>query len=302
VLRYRLADHARPKRMRDAGRRRETYEHRENCTMLGTIRRSAILPAVLAAPVFLALGALPASAEVRTQAIEYRDGDTVLTGLLAWDDAATDPRPGVLVVHEWWGLNDYAKGRAEELAAEGYVAFALDMYGDGKVTDHPDQAGAWMQEITGNLETWTRRAQLGLDVLRAQDQVADTSLAAIGYCFGGATVMQMAYAGAEVKAVASFHGSLPPPPESVAAIAPRVFVAHGRADSFIPPERVLAFQDGLDRVNATWDMTIYSGARHGFTNPGAGAYGIENIQYDERADRESWAAMLTMFENVFAGN
>jgi dienelactone hydrolase len=270
--------------------------------MVGTTRRSAILFAVFAAPVVLALSVFPASAEVRTKAIEYKDGDAVLTGLLAWDDAATGPRPGVLVVHEWWGLNDYAKGRAEALAAEGYVAFALDMYGDGKVTDHPDQAGAWMQEITGNIETWTRRAQLGVDVLKSQDQVADNSLAAIGYCFGGATVMQMAYAGSDVKAVASFHGSLPPPPESVTAITPRVFVAHGRDDAFIPKDRVLAFQDGLDRVKATWDMTIYSGTRHGFTNPGAGVYGIENIQYNERADKDSWAAMLVMFEDVFAGN
>lgn len=270
--------------------------------MMGTTGRSAVLLAALAAPVVLALGALPASAEVRTKAIEYKDGDTVLTGVLAWDDAAAGDRPGVLVVHEWWGLNDYAKSRAEALAAEGYVAFALDMYGDGKVTDHPEQAGAWMKDITANIETWTRRAQLGLDVLKAQDGVDGGATAAIGYCFGGATVMQMAYAGAEVKAVASFHGSLPPPPESVTAITPRVFVAHGRADSFIPQERVLAFQDGLDRVKATWDMAIYSGARHGFTNPGAGAYGMENIQYNERADKESWATMLRMFEDELGGN
>ena len=160
--------------------------------MLGMTRRSAVLLAALAAPVVLALNALPASAEVKTMAIEYKDGDTVLTGLLAWDDAATGDRPGVLVVHEWWGLNDYAKSRAEQLAAEGYVAFALDMYGDGKVTDHPQQAGAWMEEITGNIETWTRRAQLGLDVLESQDQVADGALAAIGYCFGGGVALNMA--------------------------------------------------------------------------------------------------------------
>lgn len=270
--------------------------------MLGTTVRSAAVLAALAAPMVLALSALPASAEVRTKAIEYKDGDTVLTGVLAWDDAATGNRPGVLVVHEWWGLNDYAKGRAEALAAAGYVAFALDMYGDGKVTDHADQAGAWMKQITDSIDTWTRRAQLGLDVLKAQEGVDGGAMAAIGYCFGGSTVMQMAYAGADVKAVASFHGSLPPPPESVSSVTPRVFVAHGRDDAFIPKERVLAFQDGLDRVKATWDMTIYSGARHGFTNPGAGAYGIENIQYNERADKESWAAMLQVFEAELGGN
>jgi len=269
--------------------------------MLGRIRRSALLLAVLAAPAAGTLGALPAAAEVKTKTIEYKDGDTVLTGVLAWDDAMSGKRPGVLVVHEWWGLNDYAKSRAEKLAAEGYVAFALDMYGDGKVTDHPEQAGTWMKEIAGNTEAWTHRAQLGLDILKSQDQVAGDSLAAIGYCFGGSTVMQMAYAGADLKAVSSFHGSLPAAPEGVSSIKPRVFAAHGRDDAFIPKENVLAFQDALDRVGATWDMTIYSGTRHGFTNPGAGAYGIENIQYNERADKESWAAMLTMFDEVFEG-
>jgi dienelactone hydrolase len=253
------------------------------------------------APLALALVAGTAAAEVKTKAIEYRDGDTVLTGLLAWNDAAPGKRPGVLVVHEWWGLNDYAKSRAEALAAEGYVAFALDMYGDGKVTDHPDQAGAWMKEITANAEAWTRRAQLGLDILKSQEQVASGSVAAIGYCFGGSTVMQMAYAGTDLEAVASFHGSLPPAPDSVTSIAPRVFVAHGRDDGFIPKERVLAFQDALDRIGATWDMTIYSGTRHGFTNPDAGSYGLDNLQYNERADKESWASMLRLFEASLTG-
>ena len=269
--------------------------------MLGRKGWRSVLPAVLAAPLALVLAVATADAEVKTKTIEYKDGDTVLTGLLAWDDAASGKRPGVLVVHEWWGLNDYAKSRAEKLAAEGYVAFALDMYGDGKVTDHPEQAGTWMKEITANVETWTRRAQLGLDVLQSQEQVAGGSLAAIGYCFGGATVMQMAYAGSDLKAVASFHGSLPPAPESVKSIQPQVFIAHGRDDAFIPKDRVLAFQDGLDRVGATWDMNIYSGTRHGFTNPGAGGYGIDNLQYNERADKDSWASMLRMFEETLSG-
>ena len=240
-----------------------------------------------------------ADAGVRTKTIEYKDGDTVLKGLLAWDDAATGKRPGVLVVHEWWGLNDYAEGRAEQLAAEGYVAFALDMYGDDKVTNHPEQAGTWMKQITSNIELWTRRAKLGLDVLTSQPQVDAGNAAAIGYCFGGATVMQMAYAGAPVKAVVSFHGSLPPAPQSVTSIGPRVLVAHGRDDKFIPAERIVAFQEGLDRAKADWEMTIYSGTRHGFTNPGAGTYGIDNLAYNETADKRSWAAMMRLFKEEF---
>ncbi len=240
-----------------------------------------------------------ANAEIKTKTITYRDGDTELTGLLAWDDAASGKRPGVLVVHEWWGLNDYAKARAESLAKEGYVAFALDMYGDNKVTTHGNQAGEWMKQITSNIELWTRRAQLGLDVLTSQEQVDGGKLAAIGYCFGGATVMQMAYAGAEVGAVISFHGSLPPAPESVQSIKPRVLVAHGRDDAFIPAERIVAFQAGLDRLEADWEMTIYSGTRHGFTNPGAGDYGIDNLAYNETADKRSWSAMKKLFDEVF---
>ena len=244
-------------------------------------------------------GASLAVAEVKTKTIEYKDGDTVLTGLLAWDDAADGPRPGVLVVHEWWGLNDYAKSRAEQLAAEGYVAFALDMYGDNKVTTHPDQASEWMTQITSSIDQWTRRAQLGLEVLKAQDEVEAGKTAAIGYCFGASTVLQMAYAGADLDAVVSYHGSLPPAPETVTSVGPRVLVAHGRDDAFVPAERVVAFQEGLDRANADWEMTVYSGTRHSFTNPGAGEYGIENLAYNETADKRSWAAMLRMFGEVF---
>lgn len=253
--------------------------------------------ALTVACALLAAGA--ANAGIKTKEITYRDGDTQLTGLLAWDDAADGKRPGVLVVHEWWGLNDYAKRRAEALAGEGFVAFALDMYGAEKVTSHPEQAGEWMKQITANIEGWQRRAQLGLDVLKAQPEVDAGKLAAIGYCFGGATVMQMAYGGAEVAAVVSFHGSLPPAPESVTSVAPRVLVAHGRDDAFIPAERIAAFQDGLDRTGASWEMTVYSGTRHGFTNPGAGDYGMDNLAYNETADKHSWAAMLRLFGEVF---
>ncbi len=242
--------------------------------------------------------AVSAGAAVRTKTIEYRDGGTTLKGVLAWDDATSGKRPGVLVVHEWWGLNDYAKSRASKLAEEGYVAFALDMYGDDKVTSHGNQAGEWMKAITSNIGAWRSRANAGLAVLKSQPQVDAGKVAAIGYCFGGATVMQMAYAGADVKAVVSFHGSLPPAPDDVTSIKPRVLVAHGRDDVFIPAERVDAFQKGLDRVGADWEMTIYSGTRHAFTNPDAGSYGIENLAYNPVADERSWAAMMKLFGEV----
>ncbi|MEN8195783.1 MAG: dienelactone hydrolase family protein [Pseudomonadota bacterium] len=256
-------------------------------------------PVLAVAMVFgLVFAAGQALAAVKTKTIEYKDGGVTLKGVLAWDDAASGKRPGVLVVHEWWGLNDYAMSRAKQLAAEGYVAFALDMYGDDKVTSHAEDAGAWMKQITGNIEGWRARASAGLAVLKAQPQVDGANVAAIGYCFGGATVMQMAYAGADVKAVVSFHGSLPPAGEEVTSVKPRVLVAHGRDDGFIPADRIVAFQEGLDRAKADWEMTIYSGTRHSFTNPGADKRGMDGLAYNETADKRSWAAMLRLFDET----
>jgi dienelactone hydrolase len=240
-----------------------------------------------------------AHAKVVTKTVTYKDAGTELKGFFAWDDAKSGKRPGILVVHEWWGLDEYAKMRAKKLAELGYVAFALDMYGEGKVTEHPKTAGQWAGMIRSNQKAWQQRGLAGLKVLKGHELVDSSKLAAIGYCFGGATVMQMAYGGAELAAVVSFHGSLPPAPEGVASIMPRVLVAHGRDDKFIPAERIVAFQDGLDRAKAKWEMSIYSGTRHGFTNPGAGAYGMENLAYNETADKHSWAAMMKLFGEVF---
>ncbi len=245
------------------------------------------------------LAATAAGAEIKTRHITYTHEGTTMKGVLAWDPAATGKRPGILVVHEWWGLNDFAINQATHLAEHGYVAFALDMYGDDKVTKHADQAGEWMKQITGNIADWRSRAETGLKVMKSQPEVDAAKTAAIGYCFGGATVMQMAYAGSDVRAVVSFHGSLPPADDSVTSIKPRVLVAHGRDDKFIPAERIVAFQAGLDRAKADWEMTIYSGTKHGFTNPGAGQYGIDNLAYNKTADRRSFAAMMKLFDEVF---
>lgn len=250
----------------------------------------------------LLLLALPltAGAAVKTETIEYQDGDTQLTGYLSYDDTIEGKRPGVIVVHEWWGLNDYAKRRAEMLAELGYVAFAIDMYGDDKVTEHAKEASGWMKQITENVDAWQQRALQGLGVLKGREQVDPERLAAIGYCFGGATVMQMAYAGADLDGVVSFHGSLPPATQAQQEkIEAAILVAHGAADSFVPAERVDAFQAALEAAGADWQMMTYGGARHGFTNPNAGEYGIEALAYDEKADRRSWALMRDFLDEIF---
>lgn len=249
----------------------------------------------------LLLATTTATAAVQSEAVEYRDGDTKLTGYLAYDDALEGKRPGVIVVHEWWGLNDYARQRARMLAELGYVAFAVDMYGDNRVTEHAADAKGWVTQITENVDAWRRRALLGLDVLRHNQRVNPDKLAAIGYCFGGATVMQMAYAGADLDGVVSFHGSLPPAPaDSQTPIRARILAASGYADAFVPAEQVRAFEESLAAVGADWQLIVYGNARHGFTNPNAAQYGIENIAYDERADKDSWALMQAFLKEVLS--
>lgn len=251
----------------------------------------------------LLLLAIPVAAQaaITTEIVEYNDGDTALKGFLLYDDALEGKRPGLIVVHEWWGLNDYAMQRAEMLAELGYVAFAIDMYGGEKVTEHGKEAKTWMTQITENVEAWQKRAQLGLDILKAHELVDPAYTAAVGYCFGGATALQMAYAGADLNGVVSFHGSLPPATETQQKnIKAKVLVAHGEDDGFIPPERILAFKQALNGSGADWQMVTYGGARHGFTNPDADAYGIDGVKYDEKADNRSWALMQSFLDEVFS--
>jgi dienelactone hydrolase len=242
----------------------------------------------------------PARAEVQTKSVEYTDGDVPLRGYFAWDDVYDGRRPGVIVVHEWWGLNDYAKRRARMLARLGYVAFAVDMYGKGRVTRHGQEAGAWMKQINSNIEHWQRRALLGLDILRQHEFVDPTRIGAIGYCFGGATVMEMAYSGAELDGVVSFHGSLPAATaEQADRIKAAILVEHGARDAFVSAEQIERFLAPLDRVGVDWQMVYHSGARHGFTNPDADAYGIDNVRYHKKADERSWGQMQLFFQELF---
>lgn len=239
-----------------------------------------------------------AHAKVQSKVIAYQEGGVSLKGYFAWDDARTGKRPAVLLVHEWWGLNDYARKRADQLAKLGYAAFALDMYGEGKVTSHPSEAGKWASEIRGNTANWLSRAQAGLQVLKKQPLVDTAQVAAVGYCFGGSTVLQLAYAGTDLKAVVSFHGDPVPAPAESKPKA-KILICHGASDAFIPEAKLQAFRESADQVAADWQIIYYARARHGFTNPDAGDYGIDNLKYDPHADQRSWDAMQSLFAEVF---
>ena len=245
--------------------------------------------------------AAPAAAAVKTETVKYKAGDTPLVGHLAYDDAAKGKQAAVIVVPEWWGMNDYVKKRAEMLAAEGYVAFAIDMFGEGKSTEHPEQAGPWASAVRGQAGVAKARFMAGYDLLKANPRVDPTRIAAIGYCFGGAIVLSMAMDGADLAGVVSFHGALPQEPVAAGtSVKAKILVAHGAEDSLIPAEQVETFQNNLRNASADWQFQVYSGAKHGFTNPDAGRYGMQPIAYSESADRRSYQAMKTFFAEIFA--
>ncbi|MGQ0633392.1 MAG: dienelactone hydrolase family protein [Planctomycetaceae bacterium] len=240
-------------------------------------------------------------AEVKSKTIPYKHGDLEFEGYLAWDDAVSGKRPGVLVVHEWWGLNDYARRRADQLAKLGYVAFALDMYGKGVLVSHPNEAGQMAGKVRANVKDWRDRALAGLNVLKSQEQCDSTRLAAMGYCFGGSTVLQLAYTGADVKGVVTFHGALTPPTEEeTKQIKAKILVCHGADDSFIPEETIDKFRHALNQGKADWTMVYYSGARHSFTDPDADSHGVDGLKYNKRADERSWHHMRDFFGEVLA--
>ena len=244
---------------------------------------------------------LSTHAKVVSETIDYKDGDTKLTGYIYFDDASKEKRPGVLVIHEWWGLNDYAKKRAEMLAEMGYVAFAADMYGDKKVTKHAEDAKGWATQITSNIDAWQRRANRTLEILGKHKLVKSDDMAAIGYCFGGATVMQIAYSGTQLDGVVSFHGSLPVANEAQAkVIKTKVMIAHGYADSFIPKDHVAKFKQALEDANVDWQFHAYGGAHHSFTNERANDYGIDGLKYNSAADQRSWKSMQEFFKEIFS--
>jgi dienelactone hydrolase len=254
----------------------------------------------LLAVLMVALLAGGAQAKLVTRTVEYTQGDTVCKGYLAYDDAAPGKRPGVLVVHEFWGLNDFARKKAEQLAQMGYVAFAADIYGGGQVTKDFQEAAKWSAALKNNPPLLRARALAALKALSAHEPTDPRRLAAIGFCFGGTTVLELAYAGADLVGVVSFHGGLPPAqPEDQKRLKARFLILHGADDPHVPPTEVMRFLEAI-REGVDWQLIAFGGVVHSFTNPEAGRDKSKGVAYDPLAAKRSWRYMQVFLEEIFA--
>jgi dienelactone hydrolase len=257
----------------------------------------------LAVCVFIA-STVSVYAAVQGEDVEYTADGTALKGYLAYDDAISGTRPGILVVHEWWGHNEYARRRAEMLAELGYAALAVDMYGEGKQAAHPDDAGKFATALRKNIPLAKARFLAAMEFLKQQPATDPDRIAAIGYCLGGGIVLEMARAGMELDGVASFHGSLgTSQPAKSGVVKAKVLVFNGADDPFVKPEQIARFKAEMNTAGVDYDFINYPGAKHSFTNPQADAFGKKfgmPLAYDRDADEKSWARMQLFFESIFS--
>lgn len=237
---------------------------------------------------------------VKEEAVTYKSDSTTLNGFVAY--SGNDIHPAVLVVPEWWGVNDYVKMRAKQLAEMGYVAFAVDMYGNGKNAANPQEAQALAMPFYKDPKLMKARLDAALARLKSMPQVDTSKIAAIGYCFGGSVVLNAAKLGADLKGVVSFHGGLEGVPPSKDLLKAKVLVCHGEADSFVPKEQLETFKKQMDSVGANYSVKTYPNATHAFTNPNATEVGKKfnmPISYNEKADKDSWEDMKSFFKTIF---
>jgi dienelactone hydrolase len=235
---------------------------------------------------------------ISMESVAYKDRDTPLTGVFAWDATRTDRRPGVLVVHGGAGLDEHAKGRARRMAGLGFVTLACDMYGDGVAGDR-QRIMAKIGELRGAPGRLVQRALAGLDVLRSHPGV-DGRVAAVGYCFGGMTVLEMARAGADLAGVVSVHGSLDTSaPARSGAVRAKILVCHGALDPHVPTAQVTAFADEMRDAGTDWQLNIYGGAMHGFTHETADGTQVPGVAYHALSDARSSMAIRTFLAEVF---
>jgi dienelactone hydrolase len=241
-----------------------------------------------------------AHAEVHTEKVTYKQGDTVLEGYLAYDAAAQGKRPGVLVVHDWMGPGKFSNGRAEELAKLGYVALAVDIYGKNARPEDTTDAGMLAGIYKSDRKLLRERILAGLATLKARDNVDPDKIAAIGYCFGGMAALELARSGAPVVGIVTFHGSLDTPtPEDAKNIKGKVLALHGADDPFVTAEHVAGFENEMRKAGVDWELVKYSKAVHAFTNPQAGTDNSKGAAYNAEADKRSWIAMKDFFAEIF---
>lgn len=251
------------------------------------------------ATALLVVSAVLARAEIKLETIEYKQGEVTCEGLVAYDTAVQGKRPGVLIVHQWKGLTNYERKRAEMLAQLGYVVLCADIYGKGIRADNAQDASALAGKYKGDRALLRARVNAGLAQLKKLTQVDPARTAAMGYCFGGTTVLELARSGADVKAVVSFHGGLNTPNATDAkAIKGRVLALHGADDPFVPPAEVAAFEDEMRKAGIDWQLVSYGGAVHSFTDWNAGTDNSKGAAYNEKADKRSWEAMKVFFAEV----
>ena len=239
---------------------------------------------------------------LKEENVTYSSNGVTMNGYLAYDASTQGKRPGILVVHEWWGLNDYPKMRARKLAELGYVALAIDMYGNGKTVDNPDDAGKTAAPFYQNLQMTKARFDAALNKLKTYSQVDTNQIAAIGYCFGGGVVLNMARMGENLKGVVSFHGGLVGAPADKNLLKAKILVCHGAADQFVKPQEVAQFKKQMDSIGADYTFKQYPNATHAFTNPAATPTGEKYkipIAYNAAADSASWKDMKQFFAKIF---
>lgn len=235
-----------------------------------------------------------------TQTIEYKQADTTLEGYLAYDDSVPGKRPAIIVVHEWKGLDDYAKMRAEKLANLGYAAFAADIYGKGVRPKDHEEAGVISGAFKKDRDLMRERGNAAYQYLKNHELVDPNRIAAIGYCFGGAAVLEMARAGFDLKGVASFHGSLDTPvPAKKGEVKSKILVFHGADDPFVPQKDVLEFQHEMTQTGADWQLVVFGGAVHRFTVAEAGNEPSKGFAYHKAADERSWEMLKSFLNEIF---
>ncbi len=266
--------------------------------------KRAYVVVLVVAMVCAVSNAVIAAPKVAGKPVEYSAAGVTLKGYLAYDENDKGKRPGVLVVHEWWGHNEYARKRAMMLAELGYTALAVDMYGDGKTATHPDDAGKFSSETMKNFPAAKERFQAAIDFLKKQPSVDPGKIAAIGYCFGGGVVLNMARQGVDLRGVASFHGSLAAvQPAQPGGVKAKVRVYNGADDKFVPGEAIAAFKKEMDDAKVDYRFISLPGAVHSFTNPDATELGKKfnlPLAYNEKADKDSWEDMTKFFKELFS--